>query len=585
MSLVRRLLLLVGLLLAAAPPASGEIRVSFEMLRDPEIHLPEGVKVFSKRLLPLWRQALARPDADMQRMAADAIGRAHEYGFPDMAEAVPALVEVLASPVTHPAARLAAAQTLVTLDARQASPQMAAAAQKYGADLRQVVEPVLARWKYVPQRELWRARLVTPGVRHRDLVLAIRCLAAANDDAGGAELLAIVHDSLRPPNVRLEAARAAGLLRDRGLESDARRLIAADGAPPLLNRLCAVKLIATHAGDEAQQLLLRFGVDEEPAVAVVALTRLIEIDPHLVLPLAERAMASPDAKVRQRGADAYVLVPDAERAAALARLLDDPHPGVRSSVRESLFTLARQPELDDPIRRAATGMLAGDRWRGLEQAALLLAALDHKPAAPRFVELLDFHRAEVRVVAAWALKTLAVPATLPALLEWAVRQDEIRRKSLPEAPGVDEQTAHLFEAFGRMKHAAAERLLRTYVPKNLSLGERSRAAAVWSLGLLHEGVPDEPLARQLMERVADDGGLGIPSEIGLVKQMSAASIGRMLAVSQAGPLRTYHGPATRADPLGLTIRWALKRLTGEELPEPPLPRIGKGGWFLEPLDD
>ena len=49
-------------------------------------------------------------------------------------------------------------------------------------------------------------------------------------------------------------------------------------------------------------------------------------------------------------------------------------------------------------------MLATPRWRALEQATILLAVLDHKPAAPRLVDLLRFERPEVFVAAAWGLR-------------------------------------------------------------------------------------------------------------------------------------------------------------------------------------
>ena len=113
------------------------------------------------------------------------------------------------------------------------------------------------------------------------------------------------------------------------------------------------------------------------------------------------------------------------------RLLDDPHPAVRGSVREALYALAQRPDLGDSIRQVATQVLAGDRWRGLEQAALLLAALDHKPAAPRLVELLEFGRPEVGVAAGWGLKKLAVPETLPAMLDKATRQTAARKALSP----------------------------------------------------------------------------------------------------------------------------------------------------------
>jgi HEAT repeat protein len=577
-----RLLIPVLLVLSGAGSVLAEIRTEFEMDRDPEIRVPAPVKVFSERLRPLWLEALLRPEADMQRLAADAVGRAHLLGFPDMNDAIPGLVGILTAPSSHPAARLAAAQALTKLDAKDAAPQMAAAAEKYGADLRQVVEPTLAAWNYVPERDVWQARLKASRVHHRDLVLAIRCLATAGDRSRVGALLELVHDPLRPPAVRSAAALSAGLLQDQGLEADARRLIGGVASAPLIDRLCAARLIARHSSAQGQELLAALAVDEEPAVAVIALRRLIEIDPHLALPLAERAMQSADAKVRQCGADVCGFLPDPERIALLARLLDDPHPGVRGSVRESLFSLAGQSALEEPIRRAAMEMLAGQSWRGLEQAGLLLAALDHKPAADRFVALLDFPRPEVAIVAAWGLKQLAVPETLPAMLDKSRRNTD-RRKSAASPPGMDDQTAHLLEAFGRMNCAAAEPLLREYVPKNFNMGQLSRSAAIWSLGLLHAGGSDEGLASQLAERASDI--FSMPPELILVQTMSIVSIGRMRAVSQAPVLRRLAGPQVRPTRLGLSLRWALMELTGEQIPEPDPPTIGSTNWFLESLDD
>jgi HEAT repeat protein len=578
--------LLWSLVLAAfGGVARGEIRAELETARDPEIRVPAPVQVYTKRLKPLWLEALARPEAEMQRLAADAFGRGHAAGIPDLEDAIPALVTILTSSSSHPAARLAAAQALVKFEAKEARPKMAEAAQRYGADVRQVIEPALASWNYQPQREVWLARLTRTDVRYRDLTLAIDCLATTREKSSVSALLDIVNNRFRPPAIRTQAARAAGRLQNDGLESAARKLIAGSESAPLVNRLCAAWLIAGHSGDDAQKVLLQLAADSEPAVANVALKRLIEVDPHLVLPLAERGIENADPEVRQRGAEALSLVPDSRRIALIARLLDDPDPSVRGSVRESLYNLSRRTELDDSIRRAASEMLAGDRWRGLEQAALLLAALDHKPAAPRLIELLDFNRLEVGIAAAWGLKTLAVAQTLPAMLDKARRQDKIRRAAQTEPPGLDAQTAHLFEAFGRLKYQAAEPLLLEYVPKNLRIGVESRKSAIWALGLLHEGVPDEPLADKLMDRLLDPVE-GQGAEWSAVKEMSAVSIARMKAVSQVTPLRKFVGSMIRPDRQGMAIRWALMELTGESIPEPAAPTLADSAiWFLESLDD
>ena len=398
-----RLLFCFVWLAATALVAPAGIRPDYEMDRDPELHVPPEINVFSSRLAPLWLEALKRPEADMQRMAADAIGRGHRSGVPDMSDAAPRLVEIVTAPETHPVARLAAAQALISLGAKAAAPQLAESSQHFGADLRQIVEPALAEWSYEPIRRVWLDRLKTPATRRRDLLLAIDGLRAAGDKSAVGALLELVHDALRTPDVRSAAARAAGLIQERGLEGDAERLIAGPALVPMLDRLCAVRLLARHTGEVSQNLLLQFALDAEPAVAIVALTQLMEVAAQKVVPIAETAMRNADPLVRQRGAEAYVLFPDRHRVIVLATLLDDPHPDVRGAVRDWLFELQRRPELADLVLSAATEMLAGESWRGLEQAALILGALDHRPAAPRLVALLESTRPEVGIAAAWAL--------------------------------------------------------------------------------------------------------------------------------------------------------------------------------------
>lgn len=517
----------------------------------------------------------------MQRMAAEAFARGHATGIEGMQEAIPGLVKVLTAESSHPAARQAAARALVALDFADSAPQLAESASKFGADLRLIAEPALARWDYQPMRQVWFTRLEAPATGRQDLVLAIRCLAVAGDSSAVPLLLELVHRPAEKPATRLEAAQAAGLLRDQGLEPDARRLLAGPRSPALLNRLCAAKLLAKHDGTDARSLLQTLAADAEPAVAVLALARLVAIDPHQALELAEKALQSADPKLRQSGVDAFARAPDPARVAALARLLDDPHPAVRASVRESLYDIAQRPDLADPVHRSAMEILAGNSWRGLEQAALLLAALGHHPAAARLIELLDFNRPEVNIAAAWGLKTLAVPETMPALLEVARRRTDFRLEG-KTATGLDDHTGHLLEAFGKVKYAPAEGLLRQHVPKDFQMGLFSRSAAIWSLGRLHEGVPDEKLAGQLLDRLTDEGMI---REVPHVKYMSAVSLARMKAVSRAEAIRQYVGPDIPPTRLGMTIRWALIELTGEKIPEPEYRPASKADWFLEPLDE
>ncbi len=579
-----RLLLLFGvtcLSLTESRIAFAEIRPEFAMDSDPQLIIPDPIKQFSKKYKPLWLSALARPEADMQRLAAETIAQAHSIGVPELGEAQPTLSKIIAAEDSHPAARTAAARALIVLDAKDAGQMLFEASQRYGADLRQVIEPALARWKFEPIRDVWQKRLSVKATRHRELMLAIHGLGEAGEDSAVPTLLTLTHNTLCSPAVRLAAARSAGLLQKSGLEADAERLVKADSAS-ITNRLCATALLERHKSEAAQSVLLRLAHDKEPSVVAAAMTQLNAINHDLVLPLAEQAMKSDDVNVRQQGANAYIARPTPERITVLAKLFDDVHPRLRVDVREAFFVLAQTAELDAAIRQTASDVLAGESWRGQEQATLLLSALDHKPVASRLVELLESPRGEVLVASAWGLRKLAMPDTLPAMLDKVKRQTEIRLKQIAAA-GVDEQVAHLCEAFGLMNYLPAESLLRQYIPKNMAMGEYSRGAAIWSLGLLHRGVPDEQLAVLLVERLTEPPT--IPTELIRVRTMSAVSIGRMQAKSHVKRMREFMGPTVAPQLTPLAIRWAIHHLTGELLPDAEPPIMSRSGWFLEPLDD
>ena len=217
---------------------------------------------------------------------------------------------------------------------------------------------------------------------------------------------------------------------------------------------------------------------------------------------------------------------------------------------------------------------------GQEQAALLLGALDHEPAAGRLLELLHSPREEVMVTAAWSLRMLAIPETLPDMLEHAQFQS-VERLAGRSTTGLDSQVAHLFEAFVLMDYAPSEPLLREYVPKVSLNGYYSRGAAIWGLGMFHAGTPDEGLAAQFVERMNDTMDIFNP-EADIAWKMSALSLGRMHAESQLPALRKRLSETDDYDPVAYAIRWSLHEMTGEEFPElAPILR-GESGWFLEP---
>lgn len=565
--------------------SAGEIAIESVMYDDPRLEPLSPIVTFDPgRVKPLWLEALSGPEADLRRQAVEVIATAHRLGMPDLADTAESLIQVLDRPDEHPLVRLAAARALIALDARQAAPVLFKHAQSGGLQMAQLVEPVLAEWNYQPARMLWLKRLTGPDESHRRLVLAIEGLGAVREPQARTALEKLVGSRSAPSGVRLVAARALARIKSSRLEETARTLAGDKSPAPLLERLLAATLLSEHSGAPTEAVLRELAQDAEPTVAVIALNRLLEIDPALVVPLSDAALASADARVRRLGAEALFSQPTADALRSLSALLDDPHPGLRGYVRDALFRLAQEPQWDDLIRETAMMVLATDRWRGLEQSALLLGALDHEPAAPRLIELLEFPRREVFTTAAWALRRLAIPDTLPVMLAQAQRQTERRRGGKVARDEIDEQISQLFQAFGQMEYRPAEMLLRSYVPKDYSLGDQSRAAAVWALGYFYNGRPEAELVHELVSRMTDLTPM-VP-EVGPVRYMAAVSLGRMRAAGAIDALRRmYEDEMPYLTRIGLAQAWAIEKITGEALPPPKRPVERNATWFLEPLDN
>ncbi|MCA9077390.1 MAG: hypothetical protein KDA93_20355 [Planctomycetaceae bacterium] len=575
--------------------ADAEISPDFLMDSDPELQVPEPIQKYDPQLTVLWLQALARPEIDMQRMAAETIARAQGRGVPDLEKAIPRLEEILTSSTSHPAARFAAARALIVLESRDSISQLFDVSQAYGSDFRQLIEPALATWGMPSVREVWIGRLTSADTRFRDLALAIRGLGEVRETSALPELLNIVNDVTRNSAIRLEAAKAAGSIAESGLEPEVERLLADSQTPLSVNQLCAIRLLGSHSSGEAKQFLVQLARHDEPTVVAAALQRLNAIDYSLVLPVAGLAIQNSDVQVRRQGVHCMLERPELSHIEPLSGLLADPHPGLRHEVCEGLFQLAERSEFSEPIREAAMEVLAGDPWQGQQEASLLLGALEHQPAAERLVELLESPRVEVSVHSAWALRKVAVPETVPAMIEQANRQAE-RRRLVGDRPEIDMQLAHLFEAVGVIKAKDALPLLTEYIPKTDG-NHYARGAAIWAIGQIKSGERDSRIEDKLAERILDDEPR--PSETMLVKQMSAIALGRMQAVDQADMMRGRSlkiSAASESDDidvseknearlrLALALGWAVKALTGEELP-PPNPLIaGESRWFLEPVN-
>ena len=316
----------------------------------------------------------------------------------------------------------------------------------------------------------------------------------------------------------------------------------------------------------------------------MALRRLLEIDPAHVYEFSTSAIRSTDVNIRRVGCTALAHRADADSIGQLAPLLDDANPGLRREVSDSMLRLAEQESLRDVVIQATTDIVSRDAWRGLEQGIIVLATLDHEPAAPRLIELLTHRRPEVAVTAAWGLRKLAVSDTLPAMFAQAEQQTKVVVDKTFDGRylvAIDLQLSQLFQAFGELGYGEAESLMRKFIPKTLLYGGATRPAAVWAIGKLNEGKVDEELAKVLAERLADV--LSMMPEVESVRRMSAICIGRMKAESQLKAIRQFVIEAPGI--AGQACAWSLERMTGEIHEFSLEGVIRTADWFLTPNDD
>jgi HEAT repeat protein len=287
--------------------------------------------------------------------------------------------------------------------------------------------------------------------------------------------------------------------------------------------------------------------------------------------------------VRRAVVQALAARPSAETITMLADTLGDPNPGLRVLVTGSLLKLADSPDLRPQIIQQGERVIQSDRWQALEQTIRLLARLDRKPAADRFLALLDHERAEVAVTAAWGLSRLAVEGTLAPLLARAERQHQARSQPATAAeasPHLDGQLPHFFQFFGQQRYAPAGPLMRMFVPKS-SLAPMARAAAIWALGHVHADQPDAKLAQELEGRVQDV--VSIIPEFEVVRRFSAVSLGRMKARQALPTLETFSAHGGVQNVVGYACAWSIEQITGKGFEKPKPYFKTYTGFFLEPV--
>lgn len=549
----------LALVLASLALVAADEPVDSPMLRDP---LPPRAKPayrFHPRLIPLLIEALDRPEADARARAAHDIAQLHACGAPGTEKAVPALEREVSRSDRNSAVALAAARALVALDSTSSSAKLLEYARGCEPEGRAVVEPALARWQFAPAAEHWLARARESEPTGFAAVLAVRGLAALAHEPAAQRLRELALSPHTPVPLRLESARALGTIRKAGGEADAAALAADQTATA---RVCAALLLHAHAGAEAVKQLQALARDKEPAVAATALPRLLELNPAHVEPLLPVVLASPDANVRGFGVACLRRRASAAHVKLLGARLADAHPDVRAAARTALreHAGALRPDVLDALDRA----LGGTDWRANEQAALLAGQIKYEQASKRLVALLGAERSEPGIAAAWALRQLALADTLPPAL--AHFKAHLRKNEVND--GRDKQLAQLAQFFGERRYAEADEALRGLVPPQAPAGTRTRAAACWALGYIHENrAATAGLTRAFTGRL----NATRPGDVedSLVRQMCAISLGRTGAREALPDLRTHFTDGRwSTNAVNNACGWALERITGEQFPPP-----------------
>ncbi len=586
------------------PSARGAHGVDWPMFNDPaEDPLPVD-KVFRPRLAVLWGQALARPEVELRRQAAEAIIKAHREGMKGLDTLIPALRRVLRDGGTPGVAQDEAALALIELDDRASAEDVLKLMEHTPSWQVELLDAGLARWDYAPARAVWRARLDQAQSSASGRSSAARCLGLVHDEDAAGALEKLVRQASTEPMLRLAAAEALAQLAQAPVVPLARTVSRGD----LLDRVCAAKLLTGRKDDGALQLDHDLLEDPSPAVVAVALANLLQVAPARISAAdAARLAGSPDANVRRLAAQALVQESTAEAVVHLADLLADENPMLRCDVREWLVTMAGRAELRQAVIDAARRHLDGAAWRGQEEAAYLVGSLDCKECADRLLDLMVAPHLEVRLAACTALRRLAVPATFARMLARArdlahqssaaveaaappagkgqagpLPDRAARAREALEAASIGQEMAQLIQTFGPHDYKPAEGFLRSLVPKNMALPDLGRAAAIWSLGFMYPDDKAAKLGSILAGRLSDLSPMMPESQN--VRSMSAVTIGRLRARAGLAAVEQFYKDEASTVEIGGMCRWAIMRITGQTLP--PLPHLvdEPQGWFLEPLE-
>ncbi len=556
----------------------------------PRIPLVEPVAVLPDTWQMQWIAALNSPEEDLRRECAEALIQEVRRGN----HSLEAFHQPLTDALNHSAieeVRLTLASALIALNVSGADSVLAEAARTGGLRAQMLIEPALVQWKSSVLKDDWLERLKAPlDISPLQLVFAANGLAVLEAADAVAPLQQIVLDRNHIRfDARLAAADALGHLAQDGLVDTARVLLDDTSPEGFSSRLIAVRLLAGHHGPACEEILLQAVRDQHPLVAAAAVEQLTQLAPEKIHPLLPELLHHSEPNVRRFSAQSLMNTPSESAVSIMGNLLSDRHPDVRQWARTQLLLLFQEDDLQHAVIQTVHRILAGDDWRALQQAAQLAGTVHDRESSRRMTELLDHERSEVRVTAAWALREMAVPDTLPGVHQW------IRKVLKPVAGGLsgqgtgkvspadDAALGFLFELIGRQTYSEAVPELIICVPKRFDIGPRGRSAAIWALGLLFEDQPEPRLVRELLSRAGDTSRQ--IREHAIVRATAAVSLGRIGDPESVEPLRAAMKEMTPGNRIYESAKWAVGRITGTpQAPTPPRRAVPPDP-FLRPVEN
>jgi len=559
---------------------------------DPVLVVPRPDRVLDDAHVALWVKAMSRPESGLRREVMTAAMRAADMGFvPQLEPLINPIAQRLTDDTTPAAERALAITALHALNASQLAEAVAAQLEDTHADVLLAADRALADWQPQQHTRAWIARAGSDEYLLSARRSAVRSLAGGELARVQPQLLALATTPSVPGPLRREAALRLGEAGGASLIEPAGRM--GNGSP--LDRHLAAWMLRGATQPAGIAILQGFARQSDlPSLQAVAAESLQAGGDAGLMPVATALRTSDAHRARLSVAASLADRPlTAGDVLGLADLLDDPTPDVRNAARTTLATRAAVTGSDlAAAQRDLIRLIQGatdNRWRLLEQAALLARDIDAKPAVDALMGQMLFPRLESRVAVLRALRALTDDAHMPRILqhaqqlavlsEAAAERTEIDPLTFNRISGLGKQLSFLHEMLGEKRYAPAEPHLRRFIPKSSPFEDTARAAAIWALGHIHAGEPDAGLAATLAGRLSD---LSIMDpEVEIVREHAALAIGRMNATAQRSTIKKFAAPGEGQTRVTAACRWAMEQLTGNPQPAPELEPVSVRGWFLE----